>query len=238
MPMSSEALDEIFRTSTAVLFDFDGPICDVFCGLPAPGVAAELADLVAIHSTSLEFHARRTDDPMEVHRLSQGGGGALLGAVEAALTEAEVRAVRVAGPPVAGAVQALGAAQDSKLRVGIVSNNSAECVNEFLAINGLDTLVDEVVGRPALRPDLMKPAPYPLLRAAAALSVEPQGAVLVGDSLTDIEAARAAGARSIGYANKPRKQSALAIAGADVVVLDMQEVADALASMSRPHPAG
>ncbi len=238
MPMSSEALADVFRASTAVLFDFDGPICDVFSGLPAPGIAAELADLVAVHSATLAVRARATDDPMEVHRLSQGGGGALLGAVEAALTEAEVRAVKVAGPPVVGAVQALAAARDSKLCVAIVSNNSAECVNEFMAINGLAGLVDVVVGRPALRPDLMKPAPYPLLSAAAALGVEPQGAVLIGDSLTDIEAAHAAGARSIGYANKPRKQSALTTAGADVVVLDMVDVADALASMSGPNRAG
>ncbi|MEV8535023.1 HAD-IA family hydrolase [Streptomyces sp. NPDC051211] len=235
--MSSEALADVFRASTAVLFDFDGPICDVFRGLPAPGVAAELADLVSAHSASLAVRARATDDPMEVHRLSQGGGGALLGAVEAALTEAEVRAVRVAGPPVAGAVQALAAARDSKLCVAVVSNNSAECVNEFLAINGLAGLVDVVVGRPILRPDLMKPAPYPLLSAAATLGVEPHDMVLVGDSLTDIEAAHAAGARSIGYANKPRKQSVFADARADVVVLDMQDVADVLASMSGPNSA-
>ncbi|MFF1557046.1 HAD family hydrolase [Streptomyces sp. NPDC058279] len=234
--MSSEALAGVLRASAAVLFDFDGPICDVFRGLPASGVAAELADLVAVQSPTLAVRARGTEDPMEVHRLSQEGGEALLRAVEAALTAAEVRAVKVAGPPVAGAVQALKTARDSKLPVAIVSNNSSECVNEFLALNELEGLVAVVIGRPVLRPDLMKPAPYPLLSAAAALGVEPENMVLIGDSLTDIEAARAAGARSIGYANKPRKWSALTEAGADVVVLAMQVLADVLAPDGGPNP--
>lgn len=47
--------------------------------------------------------------------------------------------------------------------------------------------------------------------------------------MTDVEAARAATARSIGFANKPPTRSTLAGAGADVVVLGMQAVADALA---------
>jgi phosphoglycolate phosphatase-like HAD superfamily hydrolase len=173
--MSSEALADVLRRSTAaVLFDVDGPICDVFRGLSALRVAAELADLVVAHSPSLAVRARGTDDPMEVHRLSQGGGEALLGVVEAALTAAEVRAVKVAGPPVAGAVQALNAARHSKLRVAIVSNNSAECVNEFLALNGLGGVADAVIGRPVLRPDLMKPAPYPLLSAAVPWAWSPR----------------------------------------------------------------
>ncbi|MGW5850459.1 HAD family hydrolase [Streptomyces sp. NPDC055254] len=228
MQPRSEALADVLSASRAVLFDFDGPICDVFRGLPAPGVAEELADLVALHAPHLGDRARATDDPMEVHRISQEGGTALLGVVEDALTSAELRAVKVAGPPVEGAVQALHAARDAKWRVAVVSNNSADCVKKFLAINGVAGVVDEVIGRPRLRPDLMKPAPYPLVVAARALGVEPAETVLIGDAVTDIEAARAAAARSIGFANKPLKRSTLADAGADVVIMEMQAVADAL----------
>ncbi|TDU78136.1 HAD-IA family hydrolase [Streptomyces sp. KS 21] len=167
---------------------------------------------------------------MEIHRLSQEGGAALLAEVEAALTAAEVAAVKVAGPPVAGAVQALAAAKESNRRVAVVSDNSAECVHEYLAVHGIGGTVDAVVGRPVLRPDLMKPDPYPLLAVAETLGIEPAALVLIGDSTTDVEAARAAGVRSIGFANKPRKRSTLADAGADVVVVGMDAVADALAS--------
>lgn len=230
MPRSSEVLADVVGTSAGVLFDFDGPICDVFRGLPAPEVAVELAEIVASRAPALANRARATDDPMEIHRLSQEGGAALLSVVEAALTAAEVAAVKVAGPPVAGAVQALTAARESSRRVAVVSNNSAECVREYLAIHGIGGTVDAVVGRPVLRPDLMKPDPHPLLAAAEALDVKPAALVLIGDSTTDVEAARAAGVRSIGFANKPRKQSTLAEAGADVVVVAMDAVADALAS--------
>ncbi|MCX4693301.1 HAD family hydrolase [Streptomyces sp. NBC_01408] len=234
MQPPSEALTDVLSASRAVLFDFDGPICDVFRGLPAPGVAEELADLVAQHAPHLGERAGATDDPMEVHRISREGGTTLLGVVEDALTAAELRAVKVAGPPVEGAVQALHAARDAKCHIAVVSNNSADCVIEFLAINGLAGVVDEVIGRPSLRPDLMKPAPYPLLTAASALGVEPAETVLIGDAVTDVEAARAAGARSIGFANKLPKRSTLADAGADAIIWDMQAVADALVSLGPP----
>lgn len=74
----------------------------------------------------------------------------------------------------------------------------------------------------------MKPSPYPLLEAASRLGKTPGRTVLIGDSVTDIEAARAAATRSIGFANKPAKETSLADAGADEVVLNMMSVTDAL----------
>ncbi|MER6484348.1 HAD family hydrolase [Streptomyces virginiae] len=223
-----ETLGTLLGASKAVLFDFDGPICDVFRGLPAPGIAAELADLLSTLAPTLAGAARSTHDPMEVHRLSQQGGAKVLAAVETALTRAEIRAVAVAGLPTAGAVAALQAARNAGRHVAIVSNNSTECIREYLYLHGLGVFVDEIIGRPRLRPDLMKPSPHPLLTAASALGVPANVTVLVGDSVTDIGAAHAAGARSIGYANKPRKVTTLSDAGAGVVVLRMQEVADFL----------
>ncbi|MFB7261071.1 HAD family hydrolase [Streptomyces nojiriensis] len=228
MPKQADALDKVLSASQAILFDFDGPICDVFSHLPAPSVAAELASLLAALAPALEDSARTTDDPMKVHRLSWEGGSAALAAVEAALTAAEIRAVKVAGAPTKGAVESLHAANEAGRRVAVVSNNSAECVRKYLSLHGIAGVVDEVIGRPALRPDLMKPSPHPLLTAAAAFSIPPGFTVLIGDSVSDIEAAHAAGARSLGYANKPRKQVALEQAGADVVVLSMHRVAEAL----------
>ncbi|MGW7141141.1 HAD family hydrolase [Streptomyces xanthophaeus] len=222
-------MSDVLSSSKAVLFDFDGPICDVFHGLPASGIAAELADLISALAPELEAAARNTEDPMEVHRLSYEGGPAILAAVEAALTAAEIRAVRVAGSPTEGAVLALRGARTTGRHVAIVSNNSAECVREYLTLHEDLGVVDEIIGRPPLRPDLMKPSPYPLLTAASAVGVAPGLTMLVGDSVTDVEAAIAAGARSVGYANKPAKRQSLTDAGADVVVLGMREIADGLA---------
>ncbi|MGW0603124.1 HAD family hydrolase [Streptomyces sp. NPDC002640] len=226
--MDSDGLAKVFANCDAVLFDFDGPICDVFAGLPAPDVARELSRLLQQLAPEFAEAARSTDDPMVVHQLSARAGEGVLDAVEAALTAAEVRAVAVAGAPTTGAAEALHAAQASGRRVAVVSNNSAECVRAYLDARGLAEAVGAVVGRPPLRPNLMKPSPHLLLEAAALLSTPAERTVLIGDSVTDVLAARAAMSGSIGYANKAGKDESLRTAGADVVVLTMAAVARAL----------
>ena len=52
--------------------------------------------------------------------------------------------------------------------------------------------------------------------------------MLIGDTVTDIQAATAAGVRSIGHANKPDKANVLNDAGADAVATTMDEIASAL----------
>ncbi|MFJ5043458.1 HAD family hydrolase [Streptomyces sp. NPDC088719] len=230
--MESSAIADVLGTTSAVLFDFDGPICDVFAGQPAPDVARHLAATLANCDRSLGDKAYGTDDPMEVLRLAPQGGEAALRRVEDELTKAEVSAVRSAGLPVSGAVAALEAAHASGRKVAIVSNNSAACVRTFLLLHGLQYLVDAVVGRAPYQPEAMKPAPDSLLRAAGELAMPLRDCTLIGDSVTDVEAARVAGGRSVGFANKAGKESALATAGADAVVTTMLAVADALGPSS------
>jgi phosphoglycolate phosphatase len=56
----ANALRIIMRDSELVLLDFDGPLCNVFAGFPAPEVARQLE---AIAGKPLN-----TDDPIEVLR--------------------------------------------------------------------------------------------------------------------------------------------------------------------------
>ncbi|MFE4800117.1 HAD family hydrolase [Streptomyces sp. NPDC056708] len=226
--MESSKLSEVIGATRAVLFDFDGPICDVFEGRPAPEVARQLAETLVQHDATLGGKARDVTDPMEILRLAPQGGETAIRAIEEALTKAEVTAVKVAGPPIAGAVAALEAAQSSGRKVAIVSNNSTACVQAFLMLHGLRHLVDAVVGRTPYWPDLMKPNPHSLLRAASEVGTHPYDCTLIGDSVTDVEAAKATGGRSIGFANKPGKERALGDAGAGVVVTAMTAVAEAL----------
>jgi phosphoglycolate phosphatase-like HAD superfamily hydrolase len=74
----------------------------------------------------------------------------------------------------------------------------------------------------------MKPDPGSILAAAAAIGAEPRSCVLIGDSLTDLTAARAAGVPIIGYANKAPKRHLFDDAAADAVVSRMADVAAAL----------
>jgi phosphoglycolate phosphatase len=74
----------------------------------------------------------------------------------------------------------------------------------------------------------MKPSPHLIENATRALDVSTAACIFIGDQTSDMEAGRAAGARTIGYANKPGKADALAIAGADTVVRAMTDIAAAL----------
>ncbi|WP_307793100.1 HAD-IA family hydrolase [Amycolatopsis sp. MtRt-6] len=64
---------------------------------------------------------------------------------------------------------------------------------------------------------LPKPSPHLLCQATAALEISPGECVFIGDSLSDMEAAQAAGVQSVGYANKPGKHTQLASVGASAI---------------------
>ncbi|MFI8080589.1 HAD family hydrolase [Kitasatospora sp. NPDC086009] len=222
--------DELIRTLAVpgFLFDFDGPLCNVFAGLPAPQVAQDLGRLVLSREPSLRSRVQATNDPLVVMSLAYEADGQLGEDAERALTAAEVAAVAVAGDPTRGAVEALHEARAAGRRIAVVSNNSADCVCAFLERHALAQYVEDIVGRPTGRPDLMKPSPHSLLRAAENLGVEIAKCTLIGDSLTDIEAAHVAGATAVGYANKPHKRLAFDRAGADSIIDGMGEIAGAL----------
>ncbi|MFJ4872598.1 HAD family hydrolase [Streptomyces sp. NPDC088757] len=156
--------------------------------------------------------------------------------MERALTVAEVRAVALAGQPTPGAAEALRAARAAGRGVAVVSDNSTECVQAFLELHGLREHVTHIVGRPSEQPHLMKPNPFPLITAAEQTHIDVTSCTLIGDSLTDVRAAHAAGATAIGYANKPHKTQAFTEARADVVTQDMWSIADALTAASWPSP--
>ncbi|MGW4697221.1 HAD family hydrolase [Kitasatospora cineracea] len=211
-----------------LLFDFDGPVCDVFAGLPAPQVAHDLKELVASRQASARAEVEATDDPLVVMSLAYKADPQLGAEIERALMAAEVAAVAVAGDPTPGAVQSLQEARAAGRRVAVVSNNSAECVHAFLERHAIGHYVDHIVGRPVGQPDLMKPEPFSLHKAADLLGLQASECVMIGDSLSDIQAAHAAGTIVIGYANKPRKRPAFVEAGADCIVDGMAEIASAL----------
>ncbi|MGW7709823.1 HAD family hydrolase [Streptomyces sp. NPDC054771] len=223
-----DRLPEILANARVIFFDFDGPVCDVFAGLSAPEVAKQLTALLAAKDATAK--AAETDDPIEVLRIAHEAEAKLGREVERALTAAEVEAVAVAGPPTPGAVEALQAAHSSGRTMAVVSNNSAECVEYFLKAHGLEKYVVRVVGRPTGQPHLMKPNPFLLITAAERMHMDVSNCTLIGDSLTDIQAAHAAGATVIGYANKPHKAELFSEAQADAITDDMHAIADALST--------
>ncbi|MEU6409653.1 HAD hydrolase-like protein [Microbispora sp. NPDC046933] len=108
------------------------------------------------------------------------------------------------------------------------SNNSVAAVSAFLSAHGLLPVVSYISARADADPTLMKPHPHLVRRALVELAAVAERTVLVGDSLSDIEAAKAAAVLSVGYANKPGKAERFPAVGADVVVTRMSDLISAL----------
>ncbi|WP_035306010.1 HAD family hydrolase [Actinokineospora inagensis] len=212
-------MSEVLASASAVIFDFDGPLCDVFAGHPAGVVARSLEKLLGVPVQS--------DDPLEVLRESREHDSDKLREVERALIAAELHAV-ACSDVTPGGLEAVRACIASSRKVAVVSNNSEDAVSAFLRNVGLSDVVRPVVGRYPARPDLMKPNTWPMVCALEALGVQAGKAVFVGDSITDLEVAAAVGTPCLAYANKPGKREAFEAAGAAVVFTDMHQMADAL----------
>lgn len=212
----------------AVLLDFDGPVCSIFAGYPAPQVAAELVDVLRRHGVEVAPALAVESDPLEVLRWTGSTGEqGVTQAAEDALCAAERRAVETAEPTPYGR-EVIVAARQAGLPLAVVSNNSASAISAYLAAHRLTRYVSPVIGRAYAEPARMKPSPEPILQAVRALAETPGRCVLIGDSLSDIEGAKTAGVKVVGYANRPGKVEAFQAAGADAVVTSMGEVAEVL----------
>jgi phosphoglycolate phosphatase len=91
----------------------------------------------------------------------------------------------------AGIREGLDYLKDSGYPLGCVTNKAAQFTEPLLADLGVRGYFDIVVSGDTL--PRKKPDPMPLLHAAAHFGVEPADAVMVGDSVSDVKAARAAG---------------------------------------------
>jgi phosphoglycolate phosphatase len=223
------ALAAVVIRTRYLLLDFDGPVCSIFAGLPAPTVADELRKLFT--PDQLTGTAKTTADPIEVFIQAAEVSPELAARVEAELTTFEVTAVTTA-KPTPYVHEVLAGCRESGRTVAVVSNNSASAVNAYLDRHGLIDGVALVIARTSHDPALLKPSPHLLEIAVEKLAAGPAATTLVGDSLTDIEAAHSAGIGSIGYANKPGKREAMTEINVGAVIGSMSDLALSL----RAHP--
>ncbi|MDN5859121.1 MAG: hypothetical protein L0H84_10905, partial [Pseudonocardia sp.] len=137
-----ERLRKVLAAAEAVLFDFDGPICSVFAGYPAPQVAAQLrADMEALRPDITWTAAGRSDDPMRVLIDTPTWGRQFAITADDRLTELETLAVATAAAADGGEAS-MRACRGSGRSVAVVSNNSSRAVHTYLAQHGLVDLVD------------------------------------------------------------------------------------------------
>ena len=224
-------LAELVSRARYLLLDFDGPVCSIFAGYPAPKVADEL--LALIHSyldgevpPSIEAAA---GDPLDMLcEAAELGNDKLTRFIADACRDAEVAAAATA-TPTPGAEEFLDAAHQTGRPVIIVSNNATEAVNAYLEAHDLGHYISHVAARfDGMDPRRLKPDPFLLQRGLTGGSAKSAESIFIGDSGSDVTAGRAVHIPTVGYANKPNKAQRLTDAGAATVIDSMTTLAVAL----------
>lgn len=236
-PVTAETarLASLVASARYVLWDMDGPICRLFAGYPAHQIAGELVDKIDQLGMGalLTEQERSSNDPQEalrgVHQRRRGSD--LVLELEEWLTRRELAAVVKARPtpyadPLIRTWSSLG------VRFAITTNNAALAATAYVKDRGLADCFPHVYGRtPNL--DLMKPNPYCLEEAIKAMGAVPSVTLMIGDTPTDLGAAREAGVAFLGYARNEFKERLLRDAGAEIAVRSLKQVLDVL---PRWHP--
>lgn len=225
--MTSSGLDELIARTRYVLLDFDGPICSVFAGTPAPTVASRLTTILLSAGVTPPAEITETDDPFDVLRYATTHAPDLAADIEAAFRAEELTAIASAAPT-PGATETIHACHDTGRPVAIVSNNSEPAIRAYLTTHALTDQISCISTRTHTDITRLKPHPHLLRRAIHCLDADPAKCVLVGDSTTDIQAAHVADIAAIGYANQATKTQQLADIGAEAIITHMTTLANVL----------
>jgi [1-hydroxy-2-(trimethylamino)ethyl]phosphonate dioxygenase len=195
------AIDRLARAAAplavrALLFDLDGTLINTErhtdATVPAVMASYGYADVTLPHT---ETHGRTWTHVAETLRARTGItvpvpelAAAMLDHWNRAVTEVQ---------PIPGAPQALRAAVAAGLKLAVVSSSPRSVVDRFLTGLGVaDCVAPEArIGADSVR--VGKPDPECFLLAARALGVAPTTALVFEDSVAGLQAARAAGMRSM-----------------------------------------
>lgn len=207
--------EELIASAKALLLDFDGPVT----ALMPPPLNAEAAERAraALEGIELPVAIATATDHLAVLRYTAEHYPARLTAVEQSCTEAEVACARRCdpSPEIAGL---LTTAEQQRMPVAIVSNNSTAAVRVFLGRFDWTDRIATLSCRTPSRVSRMKPDPFLVAEALCHLGAAPHHSVLVGDSVSDVQAGQAAGVLVIGLAKTAERGFELAHAGAVAII--------------------
>ncbi|MYR43659.1 HAD family hydrolase [Streptomyces sp. SID5910] len=210
----------------AVLFDFDGPVCDLFRGASTADVARRIKDSARYSWKHLDPEVSACDDSHGILRKLRAmyerpaprrRDPGPLARAEEIVREQEAKAALTAVPtPLVDAL--IPALVSAGMRLVVVSNNAEKPIRDHLVRHGLDDAFEVVCGRDPEDARRMKPHPDCVDRALAHLGLPAAACLLIGDQLTDLEAARAAGTPFLGFTRDDAVAEAMLRQGADAVV--------------------
>ena len=185
------------RPLQGVLFDLDGTLLDT-----AADIAAALNQALAdegLAPFSVDEVARMVGrgSPMLIERAGAARGARLDDAQRASMLarffqyygEHEESNGSVARP-YPGVMEALRDLHHAGMKLAVVTNKHSRFADALLRRLGFMAWIGVVVGGDTC--SRRKPDPEPLLHACRELGIDPSAALMVGDSINDVSAARAA----------------------------------------------
>ncbi len=211
--------------SPALIFDLDGTLVDT-----AP-------DLLAATNAVLTHAGRLPVDPQTLRHMVGFGARSLIEQAFAATGDpvsearlpglveiflAHYRAnIAVDSRPYPGVPATLGALEQQGVRMGVLTNKPQDLADLLLPQLNLEAYFGAIFG--AGRRPYTKPDPRLFHETVEALGGAGRGAVMIGDSVTDVMTARAAKAPVIlvSYGYTPEPAASL---GADAVTDDFSEI--------------
>ncbi|MGO4646210.1 sigma-70 family RNA polymerase sigma factor [Nocardia sp. 2YAB30] len=232
-PGTAEDLRAVLDATGYVLLDFDGPVATLFTHPRAAEVCGLLREILTREGLEIPPDVAETSDCLVVLRFAATVSPELARRVEKKLTELEKIAARSADEPTPGCVKLLEELKLERIPVVIVGKSSKWAISDYLAIHGLqDLATGGVLGRVGSNVAALEMATQLRMgRLVVGLHrsfPEPGLFVMIGDSQSDNAAAKAFGARSILYADEPRKVEEFVLANPDAVVTDMHHIAQSV----------
>jgi HAD superfamily hydrolase (TIGR01509 family) len=125
-----------------------------------------------------------------------------------------------------GVEETLRELRNRHIKLGLVTNNGRAGTNLTLDRFGIRTLFDAIVTRDDCRE--MKPEAAPILQVLAELDAQVEEAILVGDGVMDMIAAKAVGLRSAAVATGPSSIQHLLQTEPDYVLASINDLLELL----------
>jgi phosphoglycolate phosphatase len=227
--MEKDTLDAI-RLLRAVLFDCDGTLLDSYAAIAASvNHVRSLHGLAPLSLAEVKRYVGRGANYLLSHTVPVGSVAANLEAYKAH----HPSVLRSGTTLLPGAAEMLRALHERGLRLAVCSNKAVEFTRELMAMFGVDSVLDAVLGpEDVQRP---KPAPDMLLTALQRLGVPATDALYVGDMVVDVETARAARVRVWAVPTGSDAAAALVEAKPDRIVSNLVQFREILErALQRP----
>jgi len=129
-------------------------------------------------------------------------------------------------PDVKGTLMSL---RDSGCRLAVISNKNSALCRKVINALGVEDFFEVVMGADTM--PFRKPSPEPVLKLLRDFGVNTENAVIVGDSINDVAAGKAAGILTVGctygYGELSEVEGADYVVGAFVEILDLPIFAEA-----------